>query len=165
MGFKTTDTLFLVLVVNVTAAIGAFIFGYVQDHVGKITALRWTLYGWIMMVVCAWFATTPGVFWIAANIAGVCMGSSQSAGRTLVAYFAPPARAAEFFGLWGVAVRLAAILGPLTYGAVAWISGGNHRLAMLLTGVFFASALIILAYVKEGRGRDAALSAKLSLIE
>jgi UMF1 family MFS transporter len=162
MGFKTTDTLFLVLVVNITAAIGAFVFGYLQDHVGKITALRWTLYGWIMMVVCAWFATTPGVFWIAANIAGICMGSSQSAGRALVAYFAPPARVAEFFGLWGVAVRLAAILGPLTYGAVAWISGGNHRLAMLLTGVFFASALVILAYVKEGRGRDAALAAKTS---
>ena len=159
MGFSTTDTLILVLMINVTAAIGAFSFGYLQDRVGKTRALRITLLGWIVMVVMAWFATTPPLFWAAANVAGLCMGSSQSAGRTLVAYFAPPDRTAEMFGLFGVATRLAAILGPLTYGAVTWISGGNHRLAILLTGVFFVAALVILAYVKEERGRAAALSA------
>ena len=159
MGFSTTDTLILVLMINVTAAIGAFSFGYLQDRVGKTRALRITLLGWIVMVVMAWFATTPPLFWAAANVAGLCMGSSQSAGRTLVAYFAPPDRTAEMFGLFGVATRLAAILGPLTYGAVTWISGGNHRLAILLTGVFFVAALVVLAYVKEERGRAAALSA------
>ena len=107
------------------------------------------------MVLFAWFATTPALFWVAANLAGICMGSSQSAGRALVAFFSPAARAGEFFGLWGVATRLSAILGPLTYGAISWISGGNHRLAMLITGVFFVSALIVLAGVNEARGRAA----------
>ena len=93
------------------------------------------------------------LFWIAANIAGLCMGSSQSAGRALVAYLSPRDRAAEFFGLWGVAVRLAAILGPLTYGAVTWLTAGNHRLAILLTGVFFVISLLVLAFVDESRGR------------
>jgi UMF1 family MFS transporter len=93
------------------------------------------------------------MFWVAANLAGLCMGSSQSAGRALVAYLSPPERSAEFFGLWGVATRLAAILGPLTYGAVTWITGGNHRLAILLTGVFFFISLGILAFVNERRGR------------
>ena len=81
------------------------------------------------------------------------MGSSQSAGRALVAYFSPVDRAAEFFGLWGVATRLSAVLGPLTYGAVSWVSGGNHRMAMLITGVFFIAALIVLVRVDEKRGR------------
>ena len=35
MGFTTTDTLVLVLVVNVTACVGALGFGYVQDVIGK----------------------------------------------------------------------------------------------------------------------------------
>ena len=157
MGFTTTDTLILVLVVNVTACAGAFAFGYVQDRIGKTVALTWTLWGWLAMVLLAWFATTPPLFWIAANLAGLCMGSSQSAGRTLVAYFSPPDRSAEFFGLWGIATRLAAILGPLTYGAVTWITGGNHRLAILLTGLFFVASIAILAAVQEPRGRAAAL--------
>ena len=106
MGFTTQDTLILVLVVNVTACIGAFGFGYAQDAIGKKNALAITLVGWMTMVIFAWFATTPPLFWVAANLAGVCMGSSQSAGRALVAFFSPPERAAEFFGLWGVATRL-----------------------------------------------------------
>ena len=156
MGFTTQDTLVLVLVVNVTACIGALAFGYVQDRIGKRNALGITLVGWLAMVVFAWFATTPPLFWVAANLAGLCMGSSQSAGRALVAFFSPPDRAAEFFGLWGVATRLSAVLGPLTYGVVSWASGGNHRLAMLITGAFFIAAMLVLAGVDEARGRAAA---------
>ena len=153
MGFKTQDTILLVLVVNVTAAIGAFGFGYAQDRVGKVVALRLTIVGWVAMTVVAFFSHTPATFWVAANLAGLCMGSSQSAGRALVAFLSPEGRSAEFFGLWGVAVRLAAILGPLTYGVVTWVTGGNHRLAILLTGGFFIAALIVLAFVSESRGR------------
>jgi len=154
MGFKTQDTIMLVIVVNVTAAIGAFGFGYTQDRIGKVAALRLTIAGWIVMTVVAYFSRTPAMFWVAANLAGLCMGSSQSAGRALVAYLSPAGRSAEFFGLWGVAIRLAAILGPLTYGIVTWVTGGNHRLAILLTGAFFIAALLVLAFVDERRGRS-----------
>jgi UMF1 family MFS transporter len=153
MGFKTADTILLILAVNVTAAIGAFGFGYAQDRIGKVWALRWTIVGWIAMTVVAYYSQTPAMFWVAANLAGLCMGSSQSAGRALVAYLSPPNRSGEFFGLWGVATRLAAILGPLTYGAVTWMTHGNHRLAILLTGTFFVAALLVLALVDERRGR------------
>ena len=153
MGFKTQDTIMLVLLVNITAAIGAFGFGYAQDRIGKVAALRLTIVGWIAMTVVAYASQTQAMFWLAANLAGLCMGSSQSAGRALVAFLSPGGRSAEFFGLWGFATRLAAILGPLTYGGVTWMTGGNHRLAILLTGAFFVAALAVLAFVDERRGR------------
>ncbi|HEX4859216.1 MAG TPA: MFS transporter [Usitatibacteraceae bacterium] len=156
MGFSTEDTLMLILVVNVTACAGAFGFGYVQDAIGKKKALMLTLFGWVVMVAFAYFATTRALFWVAANLAGLCMGSSQSAGRALVAYFSPPGKSGEMFGLFGVFTRLAAVLGPLTYGAVSWITANDHRLAMLITGVFFVVAIFILARVDETRGRNAA---------
>jgi len=90
----------------------------------------------------------------------VCLGSSQSAGRALVGYLSPPARTAEFFGLWGLAVKLSSILGPLTYGAVTWATQGNHRLAILATGLFFVIGLAILAGLDTARGRTAALKAE-----
>jgi UMF1 family MFS transporter len=158
MGFQTRDTILLILAVNVTAAIGAFAFGYAQDRIGKVVALRITLYGWVVMVLVAYFATTPAIFWVAANLAGLCMGSSQSAGRALVAYFSPPDRSGEFFGLWGVATRLASILGPVTYGAVNWATGGNHRLAILATGSFFLIAIACLVAVNEKRGHATAFT-------
>jgi UMF1 family MFS transporter len=78
--FDTRQTILLVLVVNVTAAIGAFAFGYVQDRIGHVRAIALTLAGWIAMVLLAWAAPDERMFWLAANLAGLCMGASQSAG-------------------------------------------------------------------------------------
>jgi len=157
MGFETADTIKLVFLVNITAAIGAFVFGHVQDRIGHVRAIAATLVGWIVMILLAWQAATPPLFWLAANIAGLCLGASQSAGRALVGALAPPARHAEFFGLWGLAVKFSSILGPLTYGAVTWISGGDHRLAILVTGSYFVIGLLILRGVDAERGRRAAV--------
>ena len=157
MGFTTRDTLFLILVVNVTAAVGAFGFGHVQDRLGHVRTLAVTLIGWVVTVVLAWAAEGPLLFWVAANLVGLCLGSSQSAGRALVGYFSPPSRTAEFFGLWGLAVKLSSILGPVTYGLVTWVTQGNHRLAILVTGVFFLAGLAFLSGLDPGRGRRAAL--------
>jgi UMF1 family MFS transporter len=108
------------------------------------------------MVLIAYFSTDQTGFWIAANIAGLCLGASQSAGRALVGYLAPADRHAEFFGLWGLAVKLASILGPLTYGAVTRLTDNDHRSAMLITGMFFVLGLIVLRSVDPERGRRAA---------
>ena len=157
MGFTTRDTIVLILVVNVTAAAGAFIFGQVQDRLGHVRTLALTLCGWLLAVVLAWMAEGAALFWVVANLVGICLGSTQSAGRALVGYLSPPARTAEFFGLWGLAVKFSSILGPLTYGVVTWVTHGDHRSAMLITGVFFAIGLTILAGLNVVRGRKAAL--------
>ncbi len=159
MGFSTRETLVLILVVNITAACGAFAFGHVQDKLGHVPTIVLTLAGWIVTVLLAWRSDSAAMFWLAANLVGVCLGSSQSAGRALVAYLSPPGRQAEFFGLWGLAVKCSSILGPLTYGAVTWLSGGDHRLAILLTGLYFVVGIVIVAGVSSERGRRAALEA------
>lgn len=159
LGFSTQDTIVLILIVNVTAAAGAFAFGHVQDRLGHVPTIALTLLGWIAMTLIAWQSESRASFWVAANIAGVCLGSSQSAGRALVGYLSPEARRAEFFGLWGLAVKLSSILGPLTYGTVTWVSGGDHRLAMLVTGGFFVVGLALLFGIDVRRGRDAASQA------
>jgi MFS transporter, UMF1 family len=158
MKFTMQQTIVLILVVNITAAVGAFGFGYLQDALGHVRAVAVTLVGWIVMVVIAGFSQSSFSFWIAANLAGLCMGSSQAAGRALVGYLAPPARLAEFFGLWGLAVKAASIFGPLTYGAVTWIFAGNHRLGIFATGVYFVIGLVLLRKIDVERGRRSALA-------
>jgi len=158
MKFTMQQTIVLILVVNVTAAVGAFGFGYLQDAIGHVRAVALTLVGWIAMVVIAGFSQSSPSFWIAANLAGLCMGSAQAAGRAIVGYLAPPARLAEFFGLWGLAMKAASIFGPLTYGAVTWMFAGNHRLAIFATGAYFVIGLSLLGGIDVERGRRAALS-------
>ena len=152
MGFRQTDTMMLIFLVNITAALGAFGFGYFQDRIGHKWALALTLIGWLAMVGTAAAAQTPAMFWLSATLAGLCMGSSQSCGRALVGLFAPPSRVAEFYGLWAFATRLSAIIGPLTYGVVTWATAGNHRLGILVTGIFFVAGLALLMGIRVDRG-------------
>lgn len=156
LGFKQTETMLLVFLVNIASALGAFGFGYFQDRAGHKRALGVTLVGWIVMTMLAFLAQGPALFWVAAVVAGLCMGSSQSAGRAIAGIFAPPERLAEFFGLWTFATRLAAILGPLTYGLITWVTAGNHRVAILSTALFFVLGLLLLKPIDIARGMQAA---------
>jgi MFS transporter, UMF1 family len=83
LGFQQTQTMMLIFLVNIASAAGAFAFGYWQDRIGH--RRRWRSRcrldrddaaggGW---------PTGPGLFWVAAVMAGLCMGSSQSAGRAM----------------------------------------------------------------------------------
>ena len=156
LGFKQIDTMLLVFLVNIAAALGAFAFGYFQDRIGHKQALGATLIGWVVMTVLAYAATTAALFWVAAVIAGLCMGSSQSAGRAMVGVFAPRERLAEYYGLWTFATSLASIVGPLTYGAVTWLTAGNHRLAIVSTGLFFVIGWFAIRPINVRRGAAAA---------
>jgi UMF1 family MFS transporter len=158
IGFTAEDNIRLFFVVNGTAAAGAFAFGYLQDRLGHVRTIALTLLGWLLMTAIALSSEGRAQFWVAANIAGLCLGSSQSASRALVGHFAPLQRRAEFFGLWGLAMKLAAIVGPMTYGLTTWLSGGNHRLALAITGLYFLGGLLLLIGIDAKRGHAAALA-------
>jgi UMF1 family MFS transporter len=158
MGFGTSETIVLVMVVNVTAAAGAFLCGQVQAYLGSVPTLALTLVIWIVATTLAFMSDSRAGFWVVANLVGVALGSSQSSGRALIGQFSPPTRAAEFFGLWGLAGKLAAIVGPLSYGLITYLTAGNHRLAILSTVAFFIAGLVVLASVNERRGKAAAVT-------
>ncbi|HAJ79874.1 MAG TPA: MFS transporter, partial [Fibrobacteres bacterium] len=158
MGFDTQSLIVLIMVVNVTAAVGAFICGHLQDRMGSVPTLAVTLLIWIVAVLAALFAREPAHMWIAGNIIGLAMGASQSVGRALVSKFSPAERAGEFLGLWGLVNRLSAIVGPLSYGLINYWSNGDHRMSLLSTLSFFIAGLALLSKVNESRGKAAAFS-------
>lgn len=156
MGFKTQDTIMLIMVVNITAAAGALFFGSLQDKIGSVRCIAITLLIWSAAIMCAYYATDTTLFWVAANLIGIALGGAQSAGRALVGKLTPLGRQGEFFGLWGLATKLSAIIGPITYGVMVYWFGGDHRIALLSTLAFFIGGLVLLTRVNEERGRKAA---------
>ena len=73
---------------------------------------------------------------------------------------APPKQVAEFFGLWTFATRLASIIGPLSYGAITWATGGNQRISIASTAVLFVVGLLVLQRIDMVRGRRVALTSE-----
>ena len=130
IGFQADEVMILVFVINAAAMAGALAFGYVQDRIGHRLTLAVTLVGWAVTCVWAGLATDKATFWGAAWLAGICMGSSQSSGRAMAGLLAPAHQLAEFYGLWSFATRLAAIAGPVMYGAITWATEGDQRTAI-----------------------------------
>jgi UMF1 family MFS transporter len=153
IGFQAQETMALIFVLNIAAFVGALVFGYAQDRIGHKLALSLTLAGWSITCVLAALTTSKEVFWWAAALAGVCMGSSQSTGRAMAGLFIPAHRLAEFFGLWTFAIRLASIVGPLGYGLITWLTDGNQRWAIAATTVLFVLGWVLLLPVNVQRGQ------------
>lgn len=154
--FTTQDSIVMILVVNLTAAIGASIFGFVQDRIGSVKTLMITLSIWMVAIAVAAAAQDKPQLWVAANLVGIAMGSTGSVGRALVGQFAPKGRSGEFLGLWGVAVKLATAVGAISFGGMLWLTHNNYRIAILFTLLFFIAGILMLARVNEERGIIAA---------
>ncbi|HEB31631.1 MAG TPA: MFS transporter [Spirochaetes bacterium] len=157
LGFDTGMTVLLVIVVNITASVGAFIFGFIAGKIGAKKTILVTLIIWIVTVSIAYVVRSKQWFWLVANLAGIAMGASQSSARALVGLFSPPSKSAEFFGFWGFAGKLSAILGLLSFGIMSYLFKSN-RIAITSTIVYFIIGFIILIFVNEEKGRSAAVN-------
>ncbi|MCF1184739.1 MFS transporter [Marichromatium gracile] len=158
-------TLMFVLV-QITAALGALGFGFVQDRLGALRTYRITLWMWLAAIALIYLTpeiasqaqTRFGLDWEAQHVflvvgcvAGLSLGACQSSTRTLVGLFAPRSRAAELFGFWGLATKLAGAFGLLAIGLVQGLLGLHS--AILLCLLLFAAALFGARGVIEQRGR------------
>ncbi len=155
IGFTTKEVVTMFIGLNVVAVFGAFSFGFLADRIGQKRTIMISLVIWIAAVVLAYLSHSKNSFYCVAVLAGIGMGSAQSVTRSLVALFTPQENAAEFFGFLGVAGKALAFLGPIVFGTIS-ATTGSQRPAILAIGSFFVVGIILLAFVNEQKGKDAA---------
>ena len=164
-----TVRVLMFVVVQITAAIGAFSFGFIQDKIGAKLTYNITLTLWFLGVLGIWgviditdwlnatFSTdfeVQYVFLYIGVIAGLSLGSSQSASRALVGIFTPEEKSAEFFGFWGLSNKIAGVFGIIGIGLLQ-AEFGLHQ-SVLFCAFLFLLAIIICFFVNEKRGEKAA---------
>ncbi len=155
IGFSQGEITLMFIILNVVAATGAFLFGFIADRIGQKLTINISLVVWIIAVILAWRAHDKTAFWVAATLVGIGMGSCQSVTRSLLALFTPKENAAEFFGFLGIAGKALAFLGPFVFGSLTKIYG-SQRPAILAIAVFFVVGMFLLSFVNEEKGKAAA---------
>ena len=165
---RLTQMLMFILT-QFTAAGGALLFGIIQDKWRAKQTFILTLLLWIISVsliygvgdVTAFLNNLTGtslkaehVFLAVGCIAGLGLGSTQSACRAMVGLFSPNTKSGEFFGLWSFTGRLSSIVGLMGLGLLQVIFGLQK--AILVCSVFFFIAVVIALFVDEERGRAGA---------
>ena len=116
MGFSSTATVLVPAIV--AAVIGSWAFGLVTDRLTSKRSLVISLLLWVGVFAALIFIREPAVFqWVIAPVAGVALGSTWTAARTLMVELSPPARLGEFLGVYNLTGKFSAVLGPALWGA------------------------------------------------
>ncbi|MFZ1280591.1 MAG: MFS transporter [Ignavibacteriaceae bacterium] len=148
LGFSETELLVFFLTVQTTAIVGSVVLGILADSIGQKKTIIITLIMWLITVVIAYLIQDKNGFYVVGLIAGAAMGSSQSTSRSLMSKLTPVDKKTEFFGFYSFFGKSSAIVGPLVFGLVSYISG-DQRLAIFSIGVFFLIGLFILLKVDD----------------
>ncbi|MDP8226575.1 MAG: MFS transporter [Candidatus Celaenobacter polaris] len=150
-GMTGSQLIIYFVLANITSFIGSIIFGFIVDRIGAKRTISITLLIWIAVVVWAFFCNNVTQFYGVGLLAGIAIGSCQSASRSLFSLLTPEDKHAEFFGFYAVSGKAAAIIGPLLYGLLVLILH-SQRWAILSIALFFVAGFFVLQTVNEEKG-------------
>ncbi len=104
------------------AILGGVAWGHLVDRLGPRRVLGWVLWLWMgtfaLGALMAFVRLPAAALSVVGILTGLCLGGTWTADRPLMLELTPPARVGEFYGLYGMVGRFAAVIGPLIWGLV-----------------------------------------------
>lgn len=153
IGYSETVSPILLMVGIAAAVVGGFLWGPVVDRLGPKRTLELVLATWIATLLSAALIPVLGLprvlFWGVGAAAGIALGGTWSADRPLMLTLAPPARIGEFYGLYSMVGRFAAVVGPLLWAFVAEDLGLGRPASVGVLALMVVVAWLILRPVDD----------------
>ncbi|MCK9425561.1 MAG: MFS transporter [Ignavibacteriaceae bacterium] len=146
--FSNIELLIFFITVQTTAILGSVVLGIVADSIGQKRTIMISLVIWLMTILLAYFTQQKEMFYVVGLLAGIAMGSSQSTSRSFMSKLTPDEKKTELFGFYSFFGKSSAILGPLVFGYISYVTG-NQRYAISSIAFFFLIGLLILFKVKD----------------
>jgi UMF1 family MFS transporter len=171
-GMTQTQLIIFMIIVQVTSAIGAYVFGIWGEKAGFKNALIYSILMMIGAIVWMMFNLTLTGYFLIGALAGFALTGVQSLSRTITGLFAPQNKATEFFGFFAVAGRSSSFVGPTIYGIVAFRAAlffegqgmsillaeqAGQRAGIFSIAIFLVIGLLILISVDEKGARKVAI--------
>ena len=121
IGFTEGEALYVLLGLTVVAVIASFGWGYLADRWGPKRTLLLVLASWVLGLLIMGLVTNKVVFLAAGAILGSGLGGTAVTDRLLLLRLTPPARVGEMFGLFGLAGKFSAVIGPIAFGLIIFV--------------------------------------------
>ncbi len=146
--FTFKEIMLFGVVLNITAGIGAYFFGFCDDWIGGKSTVQISLVGLIIASILAVLAPNKTLFWVAGILVGIFSGPNQAASRSLMARLIPRGKENQFFGFFAFSGKFTAFLGPLLLGILTDLFN-SQRAGVSIVILFFFIGSLILAGVEE----------------
>lgn len=154
LGLKAIDLIMTVLLIQIVAIAGAYIFSKISEKKGNILALKITIFIWMIVCFCAFLLHKglPNVaiyFYSLGAVLGLVLGAIQSLARSTYSKLLPETQDhATYFSFYDVTEKIAIVLGTLVYGLLFAITD-SMQWSVLCLALFFLASFIVLSTMKK----------------
>lgn len=153
-GMGTDEVILFAIALNVTAGIGSFGFGFIDDRLGSKRTILFALAGLVVTGTAALLAQDKATFWAVGVLVGIFVGPAQSASRTLMARLSPADQRNEMFGLYALSGKLTAFIGPFLFGAATTLFATQRAGMAVVVLLLLSGGLLLLLTVREPVPQD-----------
>ena len=121
IGFDGKQITNFLILSTVFAMLGSLVIGWLVKHKGTVFSYWTVLWLWLAALILSMISPGETLFWVVGPLAGAGMGGVWVVSRTIVVELSPPEKVGEFFGIYGLAGKMASIAGPLLWGGIVWV--------------------------------------------
>lgn len=136
LGMGDEDRTLFLIMSTVFAMIGAYVLGHLADLFSPKKVLFGIVSGWILVLLGFAINNSAAAAWVFGPIVGIMLGGVWAVSRPLLMQLSPPEKLGEFFGLFSISGRAAAIVGPLVWGAAVYLFERNHLIGRAVVDLF-----------------------------
>jgi len=155
LGLPTTNLIITILLVQLVAVVGAFVFSRISKKIGNIKTLKITLVIWIIVSLAAYLlpGEHPNVdvfFYTLGGFLGLVLGATQTLARSTYSKLIPEETLdhATYFSFFDVTEKLAIVIGTIIFGILVGLTNSMRTSVLVLT-VFFLAGFIVLNFMKK----------------
>jgi len=148
-GLEQVQLIIFVIIIHITGALGALIFGKLSDEKSSRRSILLSLIILVISLIVLFFIKSTIGFFIIGAFAGFSLSGAQAVSRTMVSQLAPASKTTEFYGFLSVAGRTSTFIGPLVFGTLSYrmhnfyLSQGLTELAAEKAGQYWGVGSII----------------------
>lgn len=144
------------LVVTVFTVFGSLIWGFIAEKFGPRNSLIGTVVLWVMTLSGILLLSSKPIFYVLGSLAGISLGGVWTTERPLlINLVGDNEKLAEFFGLFALTGRMAAVIGPIIWGLTvagfSFLGPLKYRLAVGSVLLMMITGLMILRKVPDAR--------------
>ena len=139
-----TGLILAIIVIQILAAVGAFLSAKFSDIFGNIKTLIGINILWGIICFYGYFVTTPTEFYIAAGFIGLGMGGIQSLSRSTYSKLIDIKYSTSYFSFYDVTEKIGIFFGLLFYAFSAQLTGSVRFSVLIFMFFFFVGALLLI---------------------
>ena len=152
LGLPTMDLIAVILLVQIVAIFGAFLFSRISDRIGNIATLKITIAIWALVCCVAFLldksqANVSYYFYGLGALIGLVMGAIQTLSRSTYSKLLPETKDhATYFSFYDVTEKIAIVFGMLVFGLLISLTG-SMQMSVLFLAIFFIISFVLLNFV------------------